>query len=145
MRHYLPDTNVLIDYLINREPFGQDAVELMEAGSSGEARFYVASLSFTNIEYVTRRLTTATHARLLLNRLAPMVEILAVDAAIIHQTLDSDFTDFEDGIQYFTALTESAIVAIITRDPKGFRRSSLPVLSVADALIELDNATSPER
>lgn len=141
MRHYLLDTNVLIDYLINREPFGEDAVELMEAGSSGEARFYVASLSFTNIEYVTRRLTTAAHARLLLNRLAPMVEILAVDAAIIHQTLDSDFTDFEDGIQYFTALTESAIVAIITRDPKGFRRSSLPVLSVADALIELDNAT----
>ncbi|MBF9223583.1 type II toxin-antitoxin system VapC family toxin [Hymenobacter ruricola] len=145
MRHYLLDTNVLIDYLINREPFGRDAVELMEAGVSGEARFYVASLSFANIEYVTRRLTTAAHARLLLDRLMPMVEILSLNAAIIRQTLDSNFTDFEDGIQYFTALTEPAIAAIITRDPKGFRRSALPVLSVADALIELDNASGPER
>ncbi|GAB3571878.1 type II toxin-antitoxin system VapC family toxin [Hymenobacter daeguensis] len=145
MKHYLLDTNVLIDYLINREPFGRDAVELMEAGASGEARFYVASVSFTNIEYVTRRLTTAAHAWRLLDRLVPMVEILSVDAAIIRLTLDSDFTDFEDGIQYFTALTQPTITAVVTRDPKGFRRSTLPVLSVADALIELDNATRPER
>lgn len=141
MKHYLLDTNVLIDYLINREPFGRDAVELMEAGVGGEARFYVANLSFANIEHVTRRLTTAAHARLLLDRLVPMVEILSVDAAIIRQTLNSDFTDFENGIQYFTALMQSTIAAIITRDPKGFRRSTLPILSVADALIELDNAT----
>ncbi|HEX8329508.1 MAG TPA: PIN domain-containing protein [Hymenobacter sp.] len=139
MRHYLLDTNVLIDYLINREPFGSNAIELIEAGASGEARFYAASLSFTNIEYVTRRLTTAAHARQLLKRLVPMVDILAVNAAIIQQTLDSDFTDFEDGIQYFTALTEPAIHAIVTRDPKGFRVSTLPVISVAQALIELDN------
>ena len=137
MRHYLLDTNVLIDYLVNREPFGRDAIDLMEAGASEEARFYVASISFTNIEYVARRLTSATHARYLLSRLLPMVEILAVDAAIIQRALSSNFTDFEDGVQYFTALTGPAISAIITRNPKGFPRSTLPVLAVADTLLEL--------
>lgn len=139
MRRYLLDTNVLIDYLTNREPFGRDAIELMAAGAAGEAQFYAASVSFTNIEYVTRRLTSAAHARQLLDGLVLMVTILAVDDAIIRQTLDSDFTDFEDGVQYFTALTEPAIQAIVTRDPKGFRASELPVISVAQALAELDN------
>lgn len=139
MRHYLLDTNVLIDYLARREPFGDDATELMQAGATSEARFYAASLSFANIEYIMRRQTSAAHVRQLLLQLVQLVEILPVDAATIRQALASDFTDFEDGIQHVVACAQPAIRAIITRDPKGFRGSVLPVLSIAQALTELDN------
>ncbi|WP_310395074.1 PIN domain-containing protein [Hymenobacter sp.] len=139
MRQYLLDTNVLIDYLTRREPFGEDATELMQAGAMGEARLYAASLSFANIEYIVRRQTSAAQARQLLSRLARLVEILSVDATTIHRALASDFIDFEDGIQHIVACAQPGIHAIITRDPKGFRSSVLPVLSVAQALTELDN------
>ncbi|SFQ01749.1 type II toxin-antitoxin system VapC family toxin [Hymenobacter arizonensis] len=142
MKKYLLDTNVLIDYLARREPFGADAAELMQAGATGEARFYVASLSFANIEYIMRRQTSATQARQLLLRLEQLVEILPVDASVIRQALASNFGDFEDGIQHFVALAHPPITAIITRDPKGFRDSALPVFSVAQALTELDAPAS---
>ncbi len=139
MRQYLLDTNVLIDYLTLRKPFGEDATELMRAGATGEARLYVVSLSFVNIEYIVRRQTSTAQARQLLVQLEQLVDILPVDAAVIRQTLASNFTDFEDGIQHFVALAHPAINAIVTRDPKGFRSSLLPVLSIAQALTELDN------
>ena len=140
MRQYLLDTNVLIDYLTRRAPFGEDATELMQAGAMGEARLYAASLSFANIEYIVRRQTSAAQARQLLLRLEQLVEILPVDAAAIRQALAGSFTDFEDGIQYFVALAHPAINAIVTRDPKGFRASTLPVVSVMQALTELENS-----
>lgn len=139
MRHYLLDTNVLIDYLARREPFGDDATELMRAGPAGEAQFYAASLSFANIEYIMRRQTSATQVRQLLLRLMQLVEILPVDVTTIRQALASDFTDFEDSIQHAAACAQPTIGAIVTRDPKGFRSSVLPILSITQALTELDN------
>ncbi len=139
MRQYLLDTNVLIDYLARRAPFGEDATELLQAGVSDEARFHVASLSFANIESIMRRQTSATQARQLLVWLEQLVEILPVDAAVIRQALASSFTDFENAIQHFVALAHPAVNAIITYGPKGFRGSVLPVLSAAQALTELDN------
>ena len=139
MKRYLLDTNILIDYLARREPFGDDATELMQAGAAGEVWLCVASLSFANIEYVMRRQTSTARARQLLVLLEQLVEILAVDAGVIRQALASSFTDFEDGIQHFAALAHPAIDAIITRDPKGFRAGTLPVLTVAQALTALDN------
>lgn len=140
MKSYLLDTNVLLDYLTRRPPFGEDAVELMQAGADGAVRLYAVSLSFANIEYIVRRQTSATQARVLLLQLERLVGILAVDGDIIRRALGSHFTDFEDGIQYFTTLTQPAITAIITRDPKGFRDSDLPILSPAQAIAELDRS-----
>ncbi|MET4073702.1 PIN domain-containing protein [Hymenobacter sp. UYCo722] len=141
MKHYLLDTNVLIDFLTRRQPFGDDATELMQTGATGEARLFAASLSFANIEYIVRRQTSAAQTRQLLVQLEQLVDILPVDAATIRQALASDFTDFEDGIQYFVALAHPAISAIVTRNPKDFRASTLPVISVVQALTELDNPT----
>jgi predicted nucleic acid-binding protein len=140
MKHYLLDTNILIDYLLYRHPFGADATELMQAGASGEAHFYVVSVSFPNIDYIIRRQPTAIPVRQLLAELAQLVEIVAVDAVVIRQALASEFTDFEDAIQYFAALGCPEINAIVTHDATGFRQSTLPVLTAAQALNELDQA-----
>ena len=140
MKHYLLDTNVLVDYLLYREPFGADATELLQAGVTGEARFYVVSLAFSHLEYIMRKQPSVVPVRQQLLQLAQLVETLAVVAAIIRRALTSDFKDFEDGIQYFTAVSQPVIAAIITRDPKGFRAGALPVLSPAQALAELDTA-----
>ena len=140
MRHYFLDTNVVIDYLAQRQPFWPDAAELMQAGLAGEARLYVSSLSFTNIEYIMRRASSAQQAWQLLWKLEPLVEIVTVDATVIRQAIVAHFSDFEDGVQYFAAQNTPLISGIITRDPKGFSGSTIPVISPAQALIELDSA-----
>ena len=138
MRQYLLDTNVLIDYLTRREPFGEAALELMRAGAAGKARFYATSLSFVTIEYIIRRQTSTAQARQFLGQLAQLVEVLPVDSGTIRGALASGLPDFEDAVQYFAALAEPAVQAIVTRDPKGFSASTLPVISVTQALFELN-------
>jgi hypothetical protein len=72
--------------------------------------------------------------------LEPLVEIVAVDATVIRQAIIARFPDFEDGVQYFAAQNTPLVSAIITRDPKRFSASSIPVMSPGQALIELDSA-----
>ena len=141
MKHYFLDTNVVIDYLTQRAPFWPDAAELMQAGLDGQARLYVASLSFANIYYTLRRASTAAKARAVVGEVAQLVEIFGVDAGIIRQALASSFADFEDGIQHFAAVSVSAVTAIVTRDRKDFQTSLLPVMSPAEALANLSDAT----
>lgn len=140
MRHYFLDTNVVIDYLTQRPPFWPDAAELMQAILDGQARLYVASLSFANIYYTLRRASTAAKARAVVDELAQLVEIIGVEARTIQQALASTFSDFEDGIQHFAALSVPAISAIVTRDRKDFQTSFLPVMSPAEALANLNGA-----
>ncbi|WP_201978607.1 PIN domain-containing protein [Hymenobacter rubidus] len=130
------DTNVVIDYLAQRQPFWLDAAELMQAGLDKQTRLYVASLSFANIYYILRRVGTAEKARELLVRLERLVRIVTVDDIFIRQALASTFSDFEDGIQHFAAVSVSAS-AIVTRDYKDFQTSLLPVISPAQALLEI--------
>jgi predicted nucleic acid-binding protein len=139
MKHYFLDTNVVIDYLAQRPPFWPDAAELMQAGVNGEARLYVSSLSFTNIYYILRRATSAQQAWQLLWNLEQLVDIVTVDATTIRQALIMNAADFEDAVQYFAALSASSMSAIVTRDPKGFSLSDIPVLLPAQALAELDS------
>lgn len=73
----------------------------------------------------------------LLTELAQQVQIVGVDAAIIRQALASGSADFEDAVQHFAATSIPAIEAIVTRDPKGFRVSLLPVITPVESLAQL--------
>ena len=137
MKHYFLDTNVLIDYLAQRQPFWADAAELMQAGVDKQAVLYVASLSFNNIYYILRRQITPNQARLLLAALEKMVTIVAVDAEGVRQAINGPFADVEDGMQHYAAVSVATIEALITRDLRDFKSSRLPILTPAQALAAL--------
>jgi len=128
---------VVIDFLAHREPFADASLELFRASLTKKATFYVASLSFSNVYYILRKSTNPTVARDKLARLEKLVTIIGVDGLIIRQALASLFSDYEDGIQHFAAISEPAISAIITRDFKDFQSSLLPIISPAQALLEI--------
>lgn len=133
MRHFFLDTNVLFDYLGRREPNGAAAVELFQAAYEGKTTLYVASLSFSHTFYTLRKQVGAVVAREALRKLARLVRVVAVDAAVVQQALDSDFADVEDAMQYFAAASQAAVEAIVTGDPKGFKQGSLAVISPVEA------------
>lgn len=94
----------------------------------------MSTLSFNNIYYIIRKADNAKKAHGIILQLEAMVKPVPVDAVVLRQALHSTFADFEDALQHFSALTNKKIEAIVTRDPAGFKKSTLPVFTPADAL-----------
>ena len=133
MRHFFLDTNVLFDYLGQREPNGAAAAALFQASYEGRAALHVASLSFSHVFYTLRKQVGALPAREALRKLARLVQVVAIDAAVVQAALESDFADVEDAMQFFAALTVPSVEALVTGDPKGFKASGLRIISPQEA------------
>lgn len=128
------DTNVIIDFLANRQPFSLAAAEIFDASLSGKVKIFISSVSYNNLYYILRQSLSHSAAIKLLEELSEMVEIADVTKAIIKKSLKSEFKDFEDAIQYNCALTISKIDCIVTRDSKDFRKSILPVMNPQEVI-----------
>ncbi len=133
MEKLLVDTNIVVDLLTKREAFYQEAQDLFTLSDEGKVKLLVSSLSFANTHYLLTRHLNKEKARNTLMKLKVLVEIAQLDDKIIELALVSDFTDFENAIQYYTAI-ENGVDAIITRNLKDFKSSQLPVLTAKEYL-----------
>lgn len=91
-------------------------------------------MTFANTNYILSKLKTAKEAREILRKFKVLVEVLSLDDKITQLALsDDEFTDFEDGLQYYSAI-ENHIDIIITRNKKDFKNSRIPVLTAKEFL-----------
>jgi predicted nucleic acid-binding protein len=127
------DTNVLVDFLDQRQPFYEASVSIMAMSEKAEFQGYVSAISYNNIYYLLCRTFNHSIARKKLVVLRDIVRVVALDQQIINQAIDSKFGDFEDAIQYFSALHTHAD-CIITRNKKHFTHSDIPVLEPVEFL-----------
>ena len=109
------DTNIVMDLLTNRQPFYSYAAKLFTLADKGNPKLYVSSVCFNNINYLLSKQYNRTVSKKILIQFKVLVTVLAVDDKIINLALNSSFNDFEDAIQYFTAI-ENKIPVIITRE-----------------------------
>jgi predicted nucleic acid-binding protein len=133
------DTNVVIDFLANRQPFSLDAARLFNMSVEGKIKIYISAVSYNNIYYVLRQSLTNNATIKLLENLADMTEITDVTGKVIQQSLKTDFKDYEDAIQYYSALSIPNVDFIVTRNTKDFKKSNLPVLTSAEAIVLLNS------
>lgn len=127
------DDNVLIDYLIDREPFSEAAMLLMELGYLGEVELWMGTSQITDMLYVITdggKASRAEEAKRTMRALRRMVHIYATDEEDYDAVASGAFDDLEDAFVYQTALKVKAD-AIITRDQQGFRRSSIKIFDCA--------------
>jgi predicted nucleic acid-binding protein len=129
----LIDTNIIVDLLSKRKNFYQEAQELFTLADQQEIKLYISSLTFANTHYLLSKELNSNEARKVLIKFKLLVSILPLDEKILELSLSSDFNDFEDAIQYYTAL-ENNINTIITRNKKDFKTSKLPVLTAKEYL-----------
>jgi hypothetical protein len=128
---------VVLDFLLAREPFVDQAAELIERGQGRQLQLSVASLSFATFYYIMRQQKLTHQATIqALGELAKLVQVLPVTSEHVRLALTTDLPDFEDGIQFFAAL-EAQADAIVTRAPKGFTTSSILALTPHAALAAL--------
>ena len=139
MRHFLIDTNVLLDFLSDRKPFSDQAEVLFEYKHQKKIEIYVSAISFNNLYYIINKISGHKKAIKLLSELADLVIIVSLDNSIIRNSLLNNFSDYEDAIQYNSALSVRVIEGIITRNNKDFKKSELPILS-SEIAIKLADA-----
>ena len=133
----LVDTNIVLDFLLQREPFFQDADLLFQAIDAGQVVGYVTATTLTDIFYIARKHTRSVEQarQAVLETLTAMV-ICPVNRSVLEAAFRSGLTDFEDAVQIFSAV-EQGLDTILTRDAKGFLSSSIPVLSIQELFQQL--------
>ena len=133
MDKILVDTNIVLDLLAKRESFLIEAQELFTLSDKKKIKLFVSSLTFANTYYVLSQSLKIENTRKILRKFKVLVEVLPMDDKIIDLSLDSEFNDFEDAIQYYSAI-ENDLDLIITRNLKDFKQSKIPVLTAKDYL-----------
>jgi predicted nucleic acid-binding protein len=133
----LVDTNIILDLLLEREPFVRDAEDLFQAIRSGRLVGYVTATTLTNIFYIVRRQTRSIErARLAVSDTLALMQVCLVDRSILEAAFASNLRDFEDAVQLACAMAFN-LDAIITRNPQDFTAASLPILSASEFLESL--------
>lgn len=134
MKKILIDTNIVIDLLSKRKDFYDDAADLFSQADKKELNLTISSLTFANTNYILTKLKSAKEAREILRKFKVLLELLSLDDKITELALsDESFPDFEDGLQYYSAI-ENDVDIIITRNKKDFKNSRLPVLTAKEYL-----------
>lgn len=133
------DTNVLIDVIAKRQPFYADSAKIWTLAEQGRITGVVSAISFNNIYYIVRRLENSKTARRALQLLRDTFEAAACDQAVLNQAIDAKFKDFEDAVQYVSAIRASA-ECLVSRNPSDFPAAQgCPVLTPAEFLSTLSH------
>jgi predicted nucleic acid-binding protein len=133
MENVFVDTNIVIDLLQKRDEFYKEAQELFTLADRKKVKLYISALTFANTYYILSRFYSSDEAKKILSKFKVLVEVLPTTDKIIELALASDFKDFEDAIQFYTAL-ENNSEAIITRNKKDFKNNLIPVFSAKEYL-----------
>ncbi|MGB0879809.1 MAG: type II toxin-antitoxin system VapC family toxin [Polaribacter sp.] len=123
------DSDVVIDFFTDREPHVNPASELFELNEKGNIVLYISALSINNIYYIVRKYLGHKKTLEILESLTEMTEIIGTTKKEVIQALKNDFRDFEDSIQYSSALTIKGLDVIITRNIKDYRNSKIAVMT----------------
>jgi predicted nucleic acid-binding protein len=127
MNHYFLDTNILVDFLANREPFGKFAMQILNKSLQKEWILWTSDHSILTSYYILSKEIGGSQSRSKISRIIKFLEIQPIIKDHFQQAIASDFKDLEDGVQHFCAASIEGIQGIITRNKKDFGLSQIPV------------------
>lgn len=129
------DTNVLIDYFNKREPFYRDACKLRIMHEFGDIELWASVNSFSDIAYILRNQAGSAELQKAFLTSLDFLQVCSSDQHDLELACKEQWEDFEDCLIEQCAQKTRADY-ILTRDIKGFDRSTATVLSPTD-FIEL--------
>ncbi|MCF8201573.1 MAG: PIN domain-containing protein [Crocinitomicaceae bacterium] len=137
MKRILIDSDVILDLLLDRKPFCEDSLAIIYACEQKQLQGFVTPVIIANVYYIFRQkashVTVTEQLKLLLN----IISVLNMDQKQVLAALDSKFTDFEDALQYFSAIQSNKVDVIITRNTSDYKKSTLPVFTPNEFLATL--------
>jgi len=122
MRKILFDTHVVLDVLLDRQPYAEASAAAWTAVETGASEGMLAAHAVTTIHYLVRKEKGNAKAGRIVSAILRVFQVAAVDGAVIQEALQLPFPDFEDAVTAAAARI-AGCEFIVTRDPKGFRDS----------------------
>ena len=129
MINVLIDTDVILDFFFDRKPFSIDSAKILSLCESQKINGFITPVIYSNVYYLLRQ--TAQHEKVIekLKVLLSFTDILVMDKEVVILSLNSQFKDFEDALQNFSALRHGNINAIVTRNIKDYKHSSIGAIT----------------
>lgn len=134
MIKFFVDSDVILDLLAKREPHYLYAAKLFTLVDEQKVEVYTSPIVFANLHYLLRKMKSNEFAMKSLRKLKTFLKVLPTDERVIEQALNSEFSDFEDAIQYFTSVN-NGLKQIITRNTNDYKRSKIAI-STAEEFIK---------
>lgn len=125
------DTDIVLDFLLEREPFMAEALVLFNAHDQKKIDAYVSAITPTNIFYIVRKKAGLDKAREAVAAVLATLEVCAVDKHVLSGASKLPISDFEDSVQVSSAMNAN-LDAVVTRNLNDFKNSPLPVYSPSD-------------
>ncbi len=130
------DTDLVLDLVLDREPFADAAAAIFDLHERKRIDGYISGITLVNVFYVTRKAKGLASARQAVEELLATLSVCPMHQAIFEDAQKLSFTDYEDAVQHATA-TAIELDAIVTRNLKDYGNATLPVFSPADFLNRL--------
>jgi predicted nucleic acid-binding protein len=131
------DTDVILDLLLDRDPFAEIAAQIFSRVEKGNVAGYVCATTITTIHYLATKVTGAGKAKKSIHRLLSLLEVAPVNRAVLQGALEGKYDDFEDGV-ISEAASQVGAKAIITRNVRHYRNSAVPAYLPAEVLKMLE-------
>ena len=125
------DTDIIYDLLAKREPFYQPSARLFTLADEGRIQIFISALSLANLHYLISKETSSFQARQISRKFKLLVQTAPLNEKIIDLALNSGFIDFEDAVQYYSAL-QNEIEILITRNLKDYKKAQITVMTAQD-------------
>ena len=126
-RRIFLDTNVILDFFLEREPFYYDALKLWAACEEGAVDGYVSALTINNVHYIAQRIKNPTMAMIAVRGILDVFNVVPLDKELLRRAADLHDRDYEDDIQLQSAV-KAGCSHLFTRDPTHFHSKAIAIV-----------------
>lgn len=136
MKRIFLDTNIILDLLGKREPFYESVAKIATLADQKKISLIASPISFATVNYILSKFESAESAIEKLRKFRIICKVGDLNEETVDKGLASNFSDFEDSLQYFSALQSNCSI-IITRNGKDFKKASIPIMTADEYLNSL--------
>lgn len=133
MKKIFLDTNIIIDFLGERENFYEPAAKILTLADKKKIKILTSPTSITNTYYLLAKNENTKIALEKIRKFKVLCSISVMNDEVIEKAIISDFKDFEDAMQYFSAIASTCDL-IVTRNEKDFKNALIPVMNAESYL-----------
>lgn len=133
MQKIFLDTNIVVDFLGERENFYDSSAKILTLADKKKIKVYTSPTSISNTYYLLAKYENTKAALEKIRKFKVLCSISIMNDEVIEKAITSDFKDFEDAMQYFSAIASDCDL-IITRNEKDFKNALIPVMNAESYL-----------
>lgn len=134
MQKIFLDTNIVIDFLGERVPFYEPSAKVMTLADKKKIQLFTTPLTIANAHDVLSKYESPKSALEKIRKFKLLCDIALMDNEAMEKAVNAGFKDFEDAMQYFSAIASGCGV-ILTRNEMDFKNALVPVMN-ADTFLK---------